>query len=49
MRFFFVFSLIFENWAFFPHPSILTKNDFLVILKAKYQNVLYIMKGKKWF
>ena len=31
--------LVFENWTFFPHTSILTKKDFLVILKAKYQNV----------
>ena len=35
----FVFSPIFKNYTFFPHPSILTKNIFLVTLKAKYQNV----------
>ena len=38
MRFSFVFSLIFKNRTFFPHTSILTKNVFLVTLKAKYQN-----------
>ena len=34
-----VFSLLFKNLTFFPYTSILTKYDFLVILKAKYQNV----------
>ena len=38
MRISFVFSLIFKNRTFFPHSSILTKNVFLVTLKAKYQN-----------
>ena len=38
MRFSFVFSLIFKNQNFFQNTSILTKNDFLVTLKAKYQN-----------
>ena len=39
MRFYFVFSLTFQKLTFFPHTSILTKNVFLVNLKAKYQNV----------
>ena len=34
----FVFSLIFKSQTFFPHTSILTKNDFLVTLRAKYKN-----------
>ena len=38
MRFSFEFSLIFQNRTFIPHSSILTKNDFLVTVKAKYQN-----------
>ena len=38
MRFSFVFSLIFKNRTFIPHATILTKNVFLVNLKAKYQN-----------
>ena len=42
-RFSFVFSLIFENRTYYPHTSILTTNYFLVILKAKYQNVPSIL------
>ena len=38
-KIFLCISLIFENWTFFTHTSMLTKNDFLVILKANYQNV----------
>ena len=38
MRFSFVFSLIFKNQNYFQNTSILTKNVFLVTLKAKYQN-----------
>ena len=38
MRFSFVFSLMFKNRTFIPNTSILTKNVFLVTLKAKYQN-----------
>ena len=49
MRFSFVFSLIFKIRTFFPHTSIFTKNDFWVILKAKYQNVIYIRKRIKRF
>ena len=42
MRFSLVFSPIFENRIFCPHTSIFTKNISLVILKAKYHNVIYI-------
>ena len=46
MRFSFVFALIFKNLTFLPYTSILTKNLFLVTLKAKYKN--YPNKVKKF-
>ena len=42
MRFSFVFSPICENRTISSHTWILTKKVFFCILKAKYQNVLYI-------
>ena len=43
-RFSFVFSPICENRTISSNTSILTKKVFFCILKAKYQNILYIPK-----
>ena len=43
MRFSFLFSLILKDRTFYIHTSMLTKNVFLVTLKAKYQ-----MSRPKW-
>ena len=42
MRFSIVFSLIFENRTFFPHISILTKNDFFVKIEVCGKNVRFL-------
>ena len=49
MIFSFVFSHIFENQTFFPHTSILMKNNCWGVFKAYYQNKADYQEKKEYF